>query len=216
MVSPDQSSRQVRAFGEAIAKMYPDREKKRLTLATQADVGIGLGGIPQYMTMPDAPELTEARFLLQMSCKADAVVSGQTTSKTAHLSDDETLVFTQYDFVVDSIFKNNSSEMLGLAKTIQVVRPGGDIILNGLRIQVKDFSFEMLEKQKNYLLFLKYVPDAHGFIVLREGDLELAATGVKKLSHGEGGNIFKAESNARSVLIKQPMRAAKGLTKSKS
>ena len=200
---------QTKAFSDVLERMYPTRETPRLTLVTQDNMGFGIGGIRDFVSMPNDPIITPELFLSGITCKADAVVYGHTASKTAHLSADETLVYTQYDFAVEWMVRNGTPRPIGQHANIQVVRPGGNIVLNGHNIEVRDFGFELLEKDKNYLLFLTYVPKADGFIVMDQGDLELSDHSVRKLSQGKDGRIFKDGDNAASVLSKMREIAGK-------
>jgi hypothetical protein len=191
---------QERAFSQELGKLYPRREKTKLSLLRRDSDGVGLGGISDYATVPGAPEMTTLRFLKNLSCRADAVVVASATSKMAHLSEDETFAFTQYDLSVQEVIKDNPLNKISVDKIIQVVRPGGDIKLEGRTIHVKDFSFEQLDVKKDFLLFLKYVPAADGYLVMREGDFELENGSARKLSQGQYAHIFKKEGNAESVL----------------
>jgi hypothetical protein len=193
---------QERAFSQALDKLYPRRNKTKLSLLYKEDnePGIGIGGISDYATVPGSPEMTTLRFVKNLSCNADAVVVGRTTTKMAHLSEDETFAFTQYDLSVQEVVKDNRLNKISVDKIIQVVRPGGDIKLEGRTIHVKDFSFEQLDVKKDFLLFLKYIPAADGYLVMREGDFELENGSARKLSQGKYAHIFKKEGNAESVL----------------
>jgi hypothetical protein len=64
-----------------------------------------------------------------------------------------------------------------------VTRPGGRISLDGQVIRAEDMSYEALQANKDYLLFLRFVPEANGYIVSSpEGDFLLEQRSTRTLS----------------------------------
>jgi hypothetical protein len=129
---------------------------------------IGEPGVP---TIGFEENVIMAEVLKDLSCDADAVVIGYSTQKAAHMLDDESFVYTEYEFLVTDVLKNNYLSPIENKKTISVTRPGGLIKLDNQLIRVEDRSYKPFELKKNYLIFLKYVPSAGGYLASSvEGD----------------------------------------------
>ncbi|MGI8470403.1 MAG: hypothetical protein ACR2N3_18340 [Pyrinomonadaceae bacterium] len=103
-------------------------------------------------------------------CNADAIIIGRAGNKSTHLNEDETLVYSEYDVIVQEIIKNNANSPIQVNSVIQVTRPGGNIRYNGRLIRFIDGKHSPLLGGNYYLLFLKYVPEASGYIPLDESD----------------------------------------------
>lgn len=146
------------------------------------DVGASLG-LPNIPANPYAPAISTSEFLRNLSCKADAIVVGSVESKAAHLAEDETFIYTEYTFSVREIVKDNANAPIKVSKSIEITRPGGVIRLNNRRITFEDQSYQPLQKNKDYILFLRFLPSANGYVVAsNEGDFMLENNSFKKLS----------------------------------
>ncbi|MFM9903611.1 MAG: hypothetical protein ACKVQJ_03455 [Pyrinomonadaceae bacterium] len=129
---------------------------------------------------------TISEFLLKKGCSADAIVVASASKKVAHLSEDETFVYTQYETVIKDILKNNSSFPIAPNGTISLTRPGGLIKLEGQVIRVEDKNAARLELNKDYLLFLRYVPTANGYM-MSDYDADFAIDGNSTRSLARAG-----------------------------
>src|SRR5207253_2143463 len=109
-----------------------------------------LGLEPEIPGDPDSPLMTSTQYLKILSCKADAVVIGQIKNKTAHMTDDEEYIYSEYPLMVAEVLKNNPSAPIQVEKVIEVTRPGGIIELDGRRIRVEDRTYPFLEIIRSY------------------------------------------------------------------
>lgn len=176
-----------RAYSKEFEKFYPYREKVKLSEVRKdiKDLGIGLGGIVDTFVIPEADPITAESFLHDLSCQSDAIVIGYPTSKAAHLSEDETFVYTEYEFRVTELLKDNSYNQITVNGDIQLARPGGNIKLENRLIRVLDPAYEPLSLRKTFLLYLTFVPTAKGYIAAGSGgDFQLENNLFKKLSAG--------------------------------
>jgi len=174
-------------YSKEYKKLYPDRTEKLGEAVKYAkerkapEVGISLG-IPTFPTVSIPPTATQV--LRKLSCQADAVVLGSVESKASHLTEDETWVYTEYDFLVDEVVKDNLASPIESNNKIQITRPGGLIKLDYQVVRVQDRLYEQLKKNKKYLLFLKFVPSTQGYLVSNaKGDFVLQDNHLKSLSH---------------------------------
>jgi uncharacterized metal-binding protein YceD (DUF177 family) len=179
-----------REYSREYKKLYADRNGQKLTEISERskrrgnkqEAGVSIG-IPMIPTVGNSSMPTASEFLKDLSCKADAVVVGSVVKKSAHLTDDETFVFTEYEFSVEEVLKNNLIFSIEPNKSIQVTRPGGLIKLDDQLIRVEDKSYQPLQIKKKYLLFLNFIPAADGYIVSSvKGDFILENDSFKKLS----------------------------------
>lgn len=190
VVQKGQVTEKGREYSKEYKKLYSYRNGRKLSelselgrrrgYAQEAGISIGLPLIP---TTGDSPAATTSEFLKSLSCAADVVVVGVVKSKAAHLTEDETFVYTQYDFSVEDILKNNPAARIEVNNSIEFTRPGGLVKLDHQVIRVEDKSYPQLETKKKYLLFLKFIPSTNGYIVSdAQGDFMLDDNSFKTLS----------------------------------
>lgn len=203
VVQRGQVTDEERSYSREYEKLYPNRRKIKLNEVRKEikDLGIFLGVVGDVIDIPEAPIITAADFLKNLSCEADAVVVGYPVSKKAHLSEDETFVYTQYEFSVEEVIKDNLTSPITVNNSIQITRPGGVIKLDNRKITVKDELYEPLQIRKKYLLFLNFVPVANGYMVTgSEGDFLLENNSFKKLSKGMAPDELKKGDNPNLLL----------------
>ncbi len=187
------SFRKSRKFSEII-------EESEILGKTTEELG-GYVGIPGGFFMPDAPVITPAEFLGKLSCKADAIVVGSVKSKSSHMTEDETFIYTEYEFSVQDIVKNNSASPIEINNQIKITRPGGLIKLDNRLIRIEDQSYEPLLKNKKYLLFLRFVPTANGYMIASpEGDFLLENNAFKTLAKRPLPKELKSGDNSETLL----------------
>lgn len=149
-------------------------------------------GLPFNAHFPYLGQKSPIKFLMNLSCKSDAVVVGSIESKAAHLIENETFIYTQYEFWVEDVVKNNPASSITVNEIIQVTRPGGLIKINDQLIQAEDRKYAPLEANKKYLLFLKFVPAAKGYMVAdADADFVLEGDSFKTISRTSDVRDFK-------------------------
>ena len=168
----------------------------------EKEIGVTLN-VRTRPTIGNVPELSGEALLTSLACTADAVVVGTAIRKTSYLTDDETFIYTAYGFAVDEIVKNNRHGPISAEDVIEVTRPGGLIILDGQTVRVEDRAYEPLKIRGRYVLYLRYVPTAGGYIVASpEGDFEIGAASVRHLSKLGSPDGLKTISNVQEFLIR--------------
>jgi hypothetical protein len=190
VVQKGQVTEKERAYSKEYKKLYFYRDDRKLTETVQLsksrgntqEVGVMIGLLDTVM-VDDVPFPTKTEFLQDLSCGADAVVLGSVKSKSAHMTEDETFVFTEYEFSIKDVLKDNAASPIKVKEGIHVTRPGGLISLDGQVIRANDLSYEPLQPGKEYLLFLRFVPAANGYFVSSpDGDFALTDRLVRTLS----------------------------------
>jgi hypothetical protein len=220
-VTRGQVTEKEKAYSKEYKKIYADREGNKLGEASKIgnkrgwtkEIGVSIG-IPSVPSLMNQPEISAWDFLQNLGCNADAVVVGTAISNSSHMLDDETFVYTEYEFQVSEILKNNSVSSIEVDKNVQITRPGGFIKLDNQLIRVTNQSYETLQLKKSYLLFLKYVPGADGYIVSdSKGDFSLENNSFRSLSKQSLPNDLKNGRN-RDELINNTRNAVLGGCKS--
>lgn len=151
-------------------------------------------------------------YLREMTCRADAVLIGSVQSKSSHLIDEGTFVFTDYEVAVIEALKDNAAAPITADTSITYTGPGGAVELDGKTIRAVDARHEPLQVGASYLLYLKYIPETDSYRAYggREayGDAYRLSEGVvtqasdRPLPFGGGGRGDAAAflSAARSAL----------------
>ena len=123
----------------------------------------------------ESSDLPSAEDMLkQLAAESDAVVIGQVLSKNAQLTEEETWVFTDYQFQANEIIKNNGQAPIHTGQTLTVSRAGGKVVIDGVIFTAEDESFPPLTKGSEVLLFLQYVPETKSYFCHRvRGTIEL-------------------------------------------
>ena len=125
-------------------------------------------GDVEVSILPGVPELSpggspSAKPVKEDVDRADAVLVGTVTHKSSQLTEEGNFIFTDYDFKVEQILKNNSSSPIPVAGTVTITRPGGRILLNNRIYSALDRTARPLNVGKRYVVFLKYVPTSKDY-----------------------------------------------------
>lgn len=225
VVKKGQVTEKEREYSKEYKKLYEhskDRKLSEIIERTQLirkgteEIRVEIGfGEPEVIDYPDAPVISTADFLRALSCSADAIIVGSVISKSAHLSEDETFVYSEYEFSVKNILKNNSVSPIKVNNSVEVTRPGGIVIINNQRIRVEDSAYEPLQKNKEYVLFLRFVRSANGYVVAsEEGDFALENNSFKRLTKQALPEDLKSGNNLQKLLSDVHTAVTSGCNKS--
>jgi hypothetical protein len=133
------------------------RDTKKLTELTNGSgfvVNIG----QEYGSFEFGPQPTLLEAIRDSYCAADAIVLAKAVSNESQLTPDENFIFTDYQFSITQILKDDQSASLAKNPIIVVTRGGGKVRLNGQVIELIDNSEQRIILGDHYLLFLKRVP----------------------------------------------------------
>ena len=158
------------------AQKIPDlarKEKNDVEVYRLLPLGADLSGV----------EVPASETIKRITCSADAVVIGKVRDKASQLTEGEGFVFTDYEFTVREVLKNN--EAAPIIGEISVTRPGGSVVLNGKRVRAVDESFKPLIIGQEYMLFLRFLPQTGSYMSIESGEsFELAGNEIKSLREG--------------------------------
>lgn len=212
IVHKGQTTEKEREYSKEYRKLNPFKNGRKFTEMIELSNRLGktteeLGGIigEDDVAQSRTPHtITSAEFLKNLSCKSDAIVLGSVKSKSSHMTDDETFIYTEYDFSVRDILKNNSVSPIEVNNSIEITRPGGLIKIDNRRIRIEDRTYEPFQKNMEYLLFLRFVPSTNGYMAASyEGDFVLENNTFNKLARNRPlPKELEKNSNPQELLDK--------------
>jgi hypothetical protein len=97
------------------------------------------------------------------ACLADAIVVGRASGSVSHLSALGTAVYSDYDFSVDGLLKDNRASSIQSKPDIVVTRPGGSLELPEGHVSFEFDAFPRFQTGASYLLFLRYIPQSSSY-----------------------------------------------------
>lgn len=180
IVFKGQATEKERKYSKVYEKEYDALQGEKLSRMRGSEMTVLEPSVPgsPYEVPP-----TAERFLNRLACNADLIIVGSVIGKAAHLTENESFVYTEYNLTVNEIIKNNESAPVEIKQEIEAVRPGGVIKLENRVIKVVDKSFAPLKINNKYLLFLKFVPDTGGYKAFNTaGDFQIVGKGFNKIT----------------------------------
>jgi hypothetical protein len=113
-----------------------------------------------YTSMHDedtgfAPSLSA--FFQDLTCRADLVLTGTIQNSMSHLTASGAAIYTDYDFQIDTVLKNNPRSPLQQTRHIVITRPGGKLPVAGGFIQYDNQMLLRPRPGRTYLLFLRQI-----------------------------------------------------------
>lgn len=218
-VKRGETTEKERRYSAEYKKLYPIyrgrkfsdliRESNAIGKNTE-ELGASVGGYEGFF-LPGAPVVTPSQFLAKLSCKSDVIVIGSPASKTSHMTEDETFIYTAYEFTLLDVLKGNPNLVLREKSVIDVTRPGGLIELDSRLIRIRDLSYEPLEVGSNYVLFLRYVKEVDGFLPAGpEGDFRIENDIYTKLSTRPLPTEIERANDLKDLLTKLQTAISRG------
>lgn len=87
--------------------------------------------------------------------KSSVVLLGEILNATAHLSEDRTTIYSEFEVRIETVFKNTSKRDLAVGNSVEVERFGGRVRLPSGKIVVAAVdNQDMPQAGKRYLLFI--------------------------------------------------------------
>jgi len=110
-----------------------------------------------------------ARFA-QLACGSDLVALGTAGAGISHMTFDKSFLYTDWEFSVERVFKNNPSAAVQAGSHITLVASGGTLQIDGRTIHAVD-GVPFPAAGQRYLIFLTSVPktgayqEFNGFLI---------------------------------------------------
>jgi hypothetical protein len=145
----------------------------------------------------------------RMTCAADAIVLGTVKTSASQITEGQNFLFTDYVLLVQQVLKNNSRSPIQQEAEIDITRPGGAVLIGNKRITAIDESLLPLRRGKQYLLFLRYLPETESFASIETGEsYELNGNDVQLLRYKPEG-VISPKNDALSFV--NEIQAAAGV-----
>ena len=143
---------------------------------------------------------SEADEIKRITCAADTIVLGTVQSSASQITEGQSFLFTDYVLLVQQVLKNNSRSLLQQEAEITITRPGGAVLIDNKRVIALDDSFQPLRQGKQYLLFLRYLPETESFAPIKTGEsYEVNRNTLQLLEHRPEG-VISAKHNTISFV----------------
>ena len=148
----------------------------------------------------EAPE----DFFGALALESDAILRGRVTGKISQITEDDSFLFTDYDFVVLEVFKNNANTPIDIGATITFTSLGGKIVLDSVILQAGGKGQPLYSiNTQDLLLFLKFIPDTRSYKLSRyTGSFELNGTSVRPCAKlfDFSADVFKDEVSFLKII----------------
>jgi hypothetical protein len=141
---------------KAHAKLYAHYQDGRSLRATHTSRIIEPGIV---IETPSSPET----FVQQRLCSADAVLLGDIEAAEGAFSEDESFIYTDYSLRVVEVIGTPRAGVLKSGDSIQVTRPGGTVLVDGVPHSVTVGDAPALRLGGRYLMALMYLPDTDSY-----------------------------------------------------
>jgi len=117
------------------------------------------GSIPQQLRSAGSFERVivtsyEPLQLADLVGAADVIVEASTPGGRSFLAQNDTEIFTDYQFQVHSVIKNSTSPDLRVGHTITVRRNSVAVVVDGRSAVAMENDFPLFERNERYILFL--------------------------------------------------------------
>ena len=193
--------------GSAAAAKKGEPQSLRAT-AQQRDVEV---------LLTDTELNAEYSSIESLNKDAIAVVVGTVTSEQSSFDGDE-FIITTYAVDVKNILKDAISEKsypatsappAPLVSPLKVVRPGGELKVNGHRAVMKLAGAELLKANKDYVMFLRWSPEFQAYlplggisgVFLIQGDNKLKPLGVNdRIKKYDGLDLHRLAGEIRKKM----------------
>ena len=190
----------------------PIPEIPRLLASTSGDIHL-----QNHEGALDTVPMTNQQWIAHFACYSDLVVVGTTGVGISHMTADSSFLYTDWGFLINQIFKNNSNAPVQVGSSITSVVPGGELSVQGRMVYARDDYYGRLAAGRQYLLFLVSIPNTGTYRLseafeLTNGRLNRAhgPISVGIVSQGiDRGDLLTLTQNA----VKSPATDCKGGSK---
>jgi hypothetical protein len=103
--------------------------------------------------------------LLNLTCRNDIVIVGRAGTRISHPTANQGFIYSDWQFTVEQVLKDNPKAPISSGMTIVVVRPGGILEIGGRKVYAKLQHFREFTPGEELLLYLNYVPETGAYLI---------------------------------------------------
>jgi hypothetical protein len=146
----------------------------------------------------EQPSRPLAHIVSDLACASDATFSGIVRTAASYPTLDGTFLFSEYGVKVTQIFRKSEAvqfrEELTKDPLITVIRPGGEMSVEGVRVNATSKDFPALVIGNEYVFFVAYVAETGSF---RTADFR----GTFTLSNSQARNLKSIQADEADLSI---------------
>jgi hypothetical protein len=178
----------------------------QLLANTKGDVRVEcVEGTDQRVSMPPEGELATT------ACDSDLVLTAKAGAGAVHMTASKDFLYTDWNFVADDVLLDNPLRAVQSGDVIVVAHPGGELVVNGRKVTAacSRFRFANFEPNKEYLLFLKFLPESGTYKFWEPNGFELVGSRAIGLGERFRGAKWRAYNKDELLtLAKEAVRQA--------
>jgi hypothetical protein len=129
--------------------------------ATKGDVVLR----PFGMSSEIGIELPLDAKLLTLTCQNDVAVVAKAGASFSNPTADQGFVYTDWQFTVEQVLKDNPKAPIAGSASIVVTRPGGTLEIRGRKVYARLSNFRDFVQGEELLLYLHYVPETGAYSI---------------------------------------------------
>jgi hypothetical protein len=137
---------------------------------------------------PMNSQVSRRNLLADEAENADLVVQGTVIRQASHITAGGSFLFTDYAVQVTNVLKETPLTPVSPGETINTTRPGGRVLLEDILVIVIDENEPALTTGGDFVLFLKYVPEAQTY---------MASSTRGTFAFDKGNNMVRAVGSDR-------------------
>lgn len=162
--------------------------------------------------------MSPSDFLVNLTIDSDLVIVGKAGKSVSHMLPNKSYLYTQTQFAIEDVVKNNPKAPVEPSSTITVGRAGGVLRVNGRMVYAVCPDFLLFRKGQDYLLYLTFIPQTGGYVNNRGG---FAFINGKARGLGKGGSVPRGShwesfvGMSKDLLVKVTRQAASDAAKAR-
>ena len=156
---------------------------------------------------PNVIQLDPSSTLGNLSCESDLVVVGKFGKVTSYPTEDQGYIYSDLDFTVEEVVKNNQSAPVAAGQDITITRPGGLLTINGRHVYALRENFPLFHPGQEALLYLRSLPSVGtyslgaptGFVLSGENVIPLDKTRSDQFEGMKKGAVLDLAREAATL-----------------
>ncbi len=167
----------------------PSLKDKANKLNQDVSRDLNVTGTPAICAGCPTPDPNDDPGVKGATNRSDIVVVGHDVKNVSALTQNEAVVFTDSELIIDQIWKNAASPESGptvaQGSEITIAELGGAVRVDGHWIRASLSNRVPFKAGHTYVLYLKYLPDSRSYIQVAFGGFDISSLAVVPLRTNE-------------------------------